>query len=114
MLKPLNIANRRRTGRKDYGNQYAEPEERELLRSGSQYPLSSLGAGDDEVGYGDSNPTEFGFETKTLPAGRLPGGECAGRDRWGGWSGLIGAFTPVFKTKSFSFLPSLAGRGFPG
>lgn len=41
MLKPLNTANRRRTGRKDYGNQYAEPEEREPLRSGLQYPRYS-------------------------------------------------------------------------
>jgi len=61
MPKPLNIANRRRTGRKDYGNQYAEPEERELLCS-----VSVLR---DEGSYSSSGPTEFGFETKTLPAG---------------------------------------------
>ena len=69
MLKPLNIANGRRTGRKDYGNQYAEPEERELLRSGLQYLLFSLRAGDDQVGYSNSGPMGFGFETTALLAG---------------------------------------------
>lgn len=39
MLKPLNIVNGRRTGRKDYGNQY---EERELRRSGLPCSLFSL------------------------------------------------------------------------
>ena len=67
MPKPLNIANRRRTGRKDYGNQYAELEEWELLPSELQYLIFSLRAGDGEVGYSNSRPTEFGFETKTLP-----------------------------------------------
>lgn len=39
MLKPLNIVNGRRTGRKDYGNQY---EEWELRRSGLPCSLFSL------------------------------------------------------------------------
>lgn len=34
---------------------------------------------------------------------------CVGRDQRGGWSGLVGAFTPSFKTKGFSFRPSHAG-----
>lgn len=69
VLKPLNIDNRRRTGRKDYGNQYAEPEEQELLHPGLQYPSFSTRAGGDKVGDSNSGPAGFGFETMTLPVG---------------------------------------------